>query len=375
MANSIEFKVLSGVELEKSVGKMKSFSAKHPKIALTASALQTELGKWQKGIAIPAEPLKLSNIKAIEISSKDVDGIRAIHESRTPTAEAIVGQKMSPDKVIGTLFTSLCTLEFSKMESEYKTRLAAAKNAASKAQVDKEWSNVVKAASMAFSSGGLKGVTEAKLKNFSKELSKSKSNFTSIVNIANRGTSIAGKEGEDLVNRTVLKGGFLVETGVLVDPGIVTTSIPNLCSKPFAEGSFTKHFHKEFNLTVRIPYWCPKWSNPFKICHKNVVLAGVSFDLNVAVGYKLTCCGATAYGQASAQACGTLVGITFCAGCSATITGVAGIGRTGTGNNCTYGLGINAQLKCKFGGVTVLNLQAPFGFNVSAPCPPAGLCP
>ncbi len=374
MPNSIQFKMLSDNELVESLGKLKSFSGNLPKKVVTPKELTTKFKSWQSSFETPAEPVKLSKIAAVSLRAKDVEGLRAIKESATPTAEAIVGQKMDPDKVIGALFSSLSTLEYTKMESEFKTRMKAASTPAAKAKVQSEWNNVVSAGIQAFGAGGLKGLKEANLNKFSEELSKSKANFNAIVNIANTGVTVPGLSGAALSAQTVLKAGFLTQTGVLADLAVVTTVIPNLCSRPFAEGNFTKHFHKGFSLVVRIPYWCPTWTNPFRTCHKNVTLAGLSLDLNVQVGYRVTCCGATAFGQASAQACATIVGISFCAGCTAKITGVAGIGRTGSGSNCVYGIGINAQLKCTFGGITVLNVQAPFGFNVSGPCPPAGLC-
>lgn len=375
MANSIEFKLLTGTELLKTLGKAKEFSDKHPKKDFSSLELKSKLKTWQNSFATPAEPLvKLSKINAVALKAKDVEGLRAIHESPTPTAEALVGQKMDPDKVIGTLFSALSTLEYTKMESEFKTLMKAATTPEAKAKVEAGWNEVVKAAQQAFASAGLKGLKEDDLRKFSQELSINKANFNAIVNIANTGVAVPGSAALTLSSQTVLKGGFVTATGLLLDGGIITTFIPNLCSQPFASGTFTRHFHKGFSLVVSIPYWCPSFFHPFRICHKNITLAGFTLDLNVQVGYRVTCCGAVAFGQASAQVCATLVGISFCAGCTARITGVAGIGRSGSGNNCTYGIGVNAQLTCTFGGITVLNLQAPFGFNVNGPCPPAGLC-
>ncbi|MGC4101577.1 hypothetical protein [Ferruginibacter sp.] len=374
MPNSIDFKLLSDAELTKEFGKVKLFKADQPKTAVTTAALKSKLKDFQGKQAAPTDTVKLENITAVSLNAAAVAKIRAINESTTPTAEALAGQKMDPSKVIGTLFSSVSTLEFTKMESEFKTRMAAATTAAAKAKVQGEWDNVVKAGSQVFASAGLKNVKESDLRKFSQELVASKPNFNAIVKIANSGVAVAGVPAATLTGQTVLKGGFVPQTGVLIDNSVVATSIANLCSVPFKEGTFTKHFSKSFSLTVRIPYWCPSWTNPFRVCHKNVVLAGASFSVDVSVGYRVTCCGATAWGRASAQACATLVGITFCAGCTATITGVAGVGRTTSGSNCTYGIGINAQLKCTFGGITVLNLQAPFGFNVTGPCPPAGFC-
>lgn len=373
MPNVIEFKILNDAELTKTLGKLKTFKGDYPKAAVTPAVLKSKLKDWQNKQTPAAEAVKLEKIAAISLKAADVAKIRAINESSTPTAEAVVTQKMDAGKLVGALFSSLSTLEYTKMESEFKTRMAGAGNAAAKAKVQAEWNNVVKAGSQLFAAAGLKNIKEADLGKFSKELTQNKSNFNAVVRIANSGVAVAGA-AEVLSAQTVLKGGFVPVTGVLIDGNVISTAIAGLCSVPFKEGTFTKHFSKSFSLTVRIPYWCPTWTNPFRICHKNVTVAGASFSVDVSVGYRVTCCGATAWGQAGAQACVTVVGIKFCAGCTATITGVAGVGRSTSGSNCTYGIGINAQLKCTFAGITVLNLQAPFGFNVTGPCPPAGLC-
>lgn len=373
MASTINFKVLNETELQKAFGNLKTFKDTHPKTTLpSATILKSKLRDWQSSVKPVDEPVKLNKINAVRLHSTDVASIRAINESTTPTAEAVVNQKMDPDKLINTLFTSLSTLEYTKMESEFKKRLSAASSPAAKVRVLAEWKNVLKGAQQAFAAAGLKNVTESDLKKFSEELLKSKANFNTIVKIAN--TGVVAAPSERLSSTTVAKAGFVPVTGVLIDPHVETSFIAGLCSVPLKQGSFTKHFSKSFSLTVRIPYWCPTWTDWDRWCHKNVTVAGASFSVGVSVGYKVSCCGATAWGRASAEACVTVIGFRFCAGCTATITGVAGFGRTPSGGNCVYGLGINAQLKCTFAGVTVLNLQAPFGWNITAPCPPAGFC-
>ena len=118
------------------------------------------------------------------------------------------------------------------------------------------------------------------------------------------------------------------------------------------------------------------WTNPFRTCRKTFTLAGVSFSVDLTVGYKVTCCGATAFGQAAVQACASIVGISVCAKCTASVAGVAGLVKTSSGSSCSYGLGVNASLKCEFAGVTLLSLSAPFGWTITGPCPPAGFpCP
>src|SRR5204862_4737948 len=143
---------------------------------------------------------------------------------------------------------------------------------------------------------------------------------------------------------------------------LVITPIRDLCSAPLAQGSYTKHISYSVSLSVRIPYPCCSWSSGCHWCHYTVTLAGVSFSLNLDVGYKVTCCGATAWGQAYAQACATIVGQSVCAGCSATVTGVAGVSRTPVTTGCEYGLGVEAELTCTLAGHTILDVTYSFGW-------------
>lgn len=375
MPRSIDLKPVSTAELAKAAGKIKRFSTKYPEKSMSPQELRTAFKGWQNRQAPPTVPAaQEKKIKAVRFTSTDIGKLRKISESPSPTAEAIIGQKMGPDQVLGTLFSTLNALEFTKMESEFKRRMASAANPAARERVQAEWSQVVKAAQQVYASGDLKGLKELDLRDLSHELRKNKANFNAVVNIANSGVVVAAAPRKSLVINTVATGGWIPQTGVLIDPGTIITTIPGLCDKPFVEGVFTKHFSRSFSLTVSLTVWCPTWTNPFRTCKKSFTIAGVSFSLDLQVGYRVTCCGATAWGQASAQACGTIIGITFCAGCTARIVGVAGIGRSGTGNSCTYGIGVNAQLQCTFAGITVFSLQVPFGFTVNGPCPPVGFC-
>jgi len=151
-------------------------------------------------------------------------------------------------------------------------------------------------------------------------------------------------------------------------PVIIPTP-DDLCDRPI-EGKYTKHFSRSFSLSVRITYWCPTWTNWTRTCTATVTLAGVSFSIGLEVGYRITCCGAIAYGQAYAQACGTILGATVCASCSAKVIGLAGISRSGSGSSCTYGLGVTAELKCMVGSITVFYASVPYGWTITGPCPP-----
>lgn len=371
MSRSIEFKPVSGTETAR---KTRRFSAKYPKQSMTRGELQKSLKSWQSRQSPPAVPaVREKKIKAVRFSARDIGKLRAISESPTPTAEAIVGQKMGPDQILGLLYSALLALEFTKMESEFKTRMSSAVTPTARTRVQSEWAQIVKAMQQAYAAGGLRGLKEADLRGLSQELRKNKANFNSIVSVANTGVVVERTSGQSLNGIKVATGGWVPQVGISIDPGDIVTTIPGLCDKPFFEGSFTKHFSKSFSLTVSLYVPCSIW-NPFDWCKKNFTIASVNFNVDLQVGYRLTCCGAIAWGQASAEACGTILGFARCAGCTAKITGVAGLGRSGTGSNCTYGLGLNAELKCTFAGITVFYLQVPFGYTVNGPCPPVSFC-
>jgi len=345
----------------------KQFEGKFPRSTSSAAELKAAQLKWIKSIPAPDETQPaLKPFESVKLTAERVDKLRAIHESPAAPAE-MINQKLGPDQIFGTLHSSLAVLEYTRLHSEYKKRLS---EAANKEAVEAQWKKVVEGARGAFAAAGVKDVKENDLDKMASELNRKKSNFNAVTTIAN--------SAQDVSEVTKAVAGFVTQVGVLPDAvgfklGIPIIVFPNFCKQPLAQGTFTKHFGASFNLQVKITVWCPTWTNPFKTCLKTFTIAGVSFSVNLSVGYKITCCGASAWGQAAVQACASLLGITFCATCTATITGVAGVAKTVSGSSCTYGLGINASLKCQFAGFTVLNLNAPFGWTITGPCPPAGL--
>jgi len=132
-------------------------------------------------------------------------------------------------------------------------------------------------------------------------------------------------------------------------------------------------------LSVTISLPCiVRWGGPwgchcipiFGWCQHTYTIASLSYNVDLNIGYKVTCCGGAAWGFASANVCASLLGHQFCAGCTASIVGAVGIARTPVGDKCNYGIGLTAALKCTFGSITVLSVSYPFGFTLSGPCPP-----
>lgn len=349
----------------------KRFKTKFPKRAVRRLPdARAAMKRWQEAQPAPAAIRNPDvKIRAIRLKSADVAGLRAIADSSAPIAEMIQNQKMGSDALFGTLFSALATYEFMKLEAEYRRRRGTGRSLAA---TEKRWQEIIRTFQGAFARAGLRGVTEADLRGFVRQLTASRTNLDAVIRIANSGVALGAPTVAPGAAGVVAS--FLPTVEKIIDPSTILTTIKDLCDDPIAEGSFTKHFSHSVSLYVKIKYPCGiSWSG-IKWCTKKVTLAGVSFSIGVNVGYKVNCCGATAWGQGYAQVCATIVGIKVCAGCSATITGVAGVSRTPVGTQCSYGLGINAVLQCKLAGITILYLSVPFGWTVTGPCPPPGLC-
>jgi hypothetical protein len=362
---------VTGRDLERAsgLGRATRVKADFPKASLGSNAdVKAKVKAWVKSQKEPPAPRPTKfNVKAVRLNANHVALLARIHESEAPTAE-MVAAKLPPEEIVGVVYSSVATLEYTKLEGEYKKRLADA-GAGGAARVEAQWRKVVEAAQAAHKAGGLSRVSEADLSKFSQELRRNQRNFDAVVNIANTGKSTQALDSAP----SRVTAAFLPFVGILFDPSlIIIPTLADLCARPI-EGKFTKHFSRSFSLSVTISVWCPTWTNPFRFCDKTFTLAGVSLSLDLEVGYRVTCCGATAWGYAAVQACATIIGISVCASCSAKVTGVAGVGRGGSGSSCTYGLGINAQLECKFAGATIFSFNVPFGWTVTGPCPPAVL--
>jgi predicted FMN-binding regulatory protein PaiB len=335
---------------------------------LPAAQLNSTAKKWMMSRQPPKmAEAKERKIKGLRLKAKDVERLRRVSESDAPTQEIVATQKLRPDDIMGVLYSSIVAFEYNKLQGERKLRERQAKTPTAKAKLAKEWSAIVSAMGKSYAAVGVKSVTEKDLNAFAKELTRNAANFNAIAKIAN-----TAEEGKSVAKLTKVQGGFLTQHLTLPDLELEKIVIPHFCDGPLVEGKFTKHFSKSFALKVKLWVPCPKWSNPFRWCKKTFTLAGVSFNASVEVGYRINCCGGVAWGQAHVEVCGTIVGIKVCASCTATISAVVGIGRTGgSGGQCVYGLGFTASLVCKLAGITLLNASVPFGWSVSGPCPPA----
>lgn len=329
----------------------------------------TALRNWQKGVPSPPSVKNPEvRIKAVPLTRTALTRLRHVSDAGLDPRE-MKKQRMGPDGLFGTVFSALVTHGFIEMEAEYRRRKGRRGTAA--ARTETEWQRHVRDFSRAFSAAGLPNVGEAQLRQYASELNADKKNRDAVIAIWNSGRD---EVGTSFTSARPPVASFVSIPAKFIDPRPIITPIGDLCDDPISEGSFTKHFSYSLALSVRIPYPCGISWGGIKWCKKTVTLAGVSFGFGVNVGYRVTCCGATVWGQGGAQVCATIVGKEVCAQCAVTIVGVAGVARTPVASGCQYGLGLNATLRCTLAGATILNIAYPFGWTITGPCPPAGMC-
>jgi hypothetical protein len=350
----------------------KPIEATFAKRAVAAADAKGALKKWLDSVPEPkVEQPPPKPIKAVRLTADHVSRLRAVSESSAPTAE-IINQEMGPDDLLGVSYSAFVILDYVKLGAEFKSRLS---NAKDKAALNEQWQSVVKGAQSALAAAGLKNLTEADLDKMAAELKGNTKNFNAVTTIANTAVDVPAAAAKKLGT-----GNFVTQTGVQPSAAVtvatakLATLTKGICSQPLAQGSYTKHLGQTFNLQVTIYIWCPTWSNPGRTCPHTYTLASLMYAVDLNVGYIVNCCGASAWGQAGAQVCGSIVGVTACASCTASVTAVAGLTKNPSGSNCIYGLGVVAELKCKVGSITVLDYHVPYGWTITAPCPPPGVC-
>lgn len=335
-------------------------------------AARAEIRKWLKQQPTPKGVKTVSRrLKAVPLTRKVLDQLRSIVETDevdSPGTRPRGTRDLNTQKVVGAAYSALTTYEYMLLKAEYaKRRAQAGLSPLAQLAVQQQWRRVVLAAQQAFKAGGLT-VSEAGINGYVTQLQANGANLGAVIRI--RQSALTAGASVALTANTSVVAAIIPNVGVVAEALPTSSLIPGLCTQPIKQGSFTKHFGGSVALRVKITTWCPTWSNPFRTCTKTVTLATASYSLDINVGYKITCCGATAWGSANAQACAGVFGWSLCAGCTGTITGVAGLTRSVVGSQCQYGLGITATLKCTLAGITLLNLSYNFGWVVTGPCPP-----
>jgi len=367
MAGKLRSKAMTPKEVRAAAGTGPTvLEVTFPKKNMSAAEAKAALAKWQGSIKQPqvTQPAP-KGIKAVMLTSGHLTALRKVHESDAPTAEALK-QDLTPEQLLGIVYSAFVVFNYTKLAAQKREKATSSRATAAAAA---EWKEIVDGGTQAFSAAGLRGLKQADLDKMASELQRNKANFNAVATIAN---SAVGSPLPDSAKLGI--GNYVTQTGVRTATPTSIGLPANICSQPLVQGSYTKHFGQCFSLQVTFNAPCvPKF---WKTCQYTVTLAGLCYNVDLSVGYKVTCCGASAWGQAGASVCGTVVGITVCAACTASLIGIAGLSRNAVGGQCTYGLGVVADLRCTFGGVTVMHVSYGYGWTFIGPCPPPNFpCP
>jgi hypothetical protein len=340
-----------------------------PKKKITKSGIKANYKKFVKEQPLPKEKITKIKIKAAPINSKTLKTYFSVLEDKSVAAAIDDKYNKKLDSFVGMSHSIITTLSYIKMRETYMSKLKTARTPAQKKAVQERWSEMIKAASVMNKVANGASLNEKSLDKMASALLKDKKIYNKAIQFAStaKKTETGTLSFRTNLNVQVVAIPVLVNGG---DTDVVSTNT-SICDNPI-EGSITKHYSNSFSLDVRYTYWCPTWRHPFRTCRGTLTLAGVSFNIGIDIGYRVTCCGAIIWGNGYVNACGTIVGITACAGCSASVVAVAGTGRATSGmrGNCNYGLGANATVRCTVGGVTVFLATVYFGWTIAAPCPP-----
>ena len=121
MSNRIISPELRGIDLRDELGAVKILKSKIPDLQFSSSDLKKGTEQWASTLPkLNPTNNRLRKIKARSITQQDLSKLRFVHESTTPTTEALVGQKFTDKDILSTLYSSISTFEYSKMESEYR---------------------------------------------------------------------------------------------------------------------------------------------------------------------------------------------------------------------------------------------------------------
>lgn len=344
---------------------------KFPKKTLAPKAFKKKLAQSIAPKAPPPPSKTKVKIKAVPLTASRLKNFFSVGQAENSAAAIDKLYKKDIREFIGCSHTILTTIEYVKMRDEYKTRRALAKTAAAKKKLDKQWKEVLGAASAAGEMAGGKQLSQGKLDEMAKLLLSNKKNYAEALKISQSGKKgVAGVLSSSSVANAVVVATSVADVAPAANAMYV---LSDLCDSPI-QGAFTQQYSASFDLVVRYTVWCPTWTKPWRTCRRSITLAGIGVNMGINVGYRVTCCGASVWGSGYVNACGTVIGITKCAGCRATVAAVGGVGRTPiSGGQCSYGLGAVANITCSIGGITVFSATYSFGWTINGPCPPKQL--
>lgn len=370
-SNKIELKKVSIAKISSKVAPLKEIKIPFAKKSISNRKFDKSLEDWKKDLKKPKAKVEKIDFKPVAFTKTNLKKFVNVRKNKRATAALDKYYKNDFSDFVSMSHSAQMVLSYSNMKDEYKKRYKRAATSAQRKKLKKQWKNIVDAAILVNKVSYGKSINETQLNSMSLKLKRDK---TALIEVKKLVKSI--KKDSSASTVTVATTMFAemapvtVATWAPVD--IIIPVEDNLCDTPIT-GVTTRHYSNSFSIKVHYPYWCPTWTNPIRTCTGTVTLAGVSFSMGIEVFYEVSCCGAIAAGSAYVNACGTIIGITKCAGCRANVVALAGIGHTPHNNECRYGFGAKADIKCTIGGYTVFYAAYNFGLIVDGPCPPASL--
>ena len=373
MANGkVSLKKVPTTKLTKGIALPKEISVTFKKKAISKAKFKKSFKDWKSDIKVPKAKVQKVPLKSVKFTKSNLKKFVKVRTDKSATAALDKHYKKDLSDFVSISHSSQMVFTYSKMKDEYKARMRRTRNPIEKAMLKKRWKKIVDAAVLVNKVSYGETVNETKLNKMAATLKSNKIAFREtsrlIKSIKSKGNSFT-LGISTTINAELIPAVDATESAV----DSVVEVVDNLCDSPIS-GSLTKHYSNSFSITVSYRYWCPTWRHPGRMCTGRVTLAGVSFSMGIDVFYNVTCCGAVVGGSAFVNACGTIIGITKCAGCRANVIAVGGIGNTPINNNlCQYGLGAKADIKCTVGAFTVFYAAYSFGIVLEGACPPSPL--
>jgi hypothetical protein len=339
-----------------------------------------------RAVPTPRIASQTARLKVRSFGSRDVAAIARVRKSPDPGAQLIKGEKRNVEAHLGSIYAALVAQQYKETQVQFQqalrsaNRLPMAVRIQAQAAVRRGFDQATKEHSAALRLAGLR-VGKRELSRMAKELSARRSDYQAFLDMRASAVGGATRAPRTLVAEIVPT----TVSGLLGRKGVLSLEVPeNWCGFKPIEGSVTKNFSRSFALKSTIKYpcgvkWCRKFGVKYpcgvKWCKKTITWAGGSVSFSLDIGYRIDCCGGTAWGAGEVKACGTVFNKKLCASCEAHVTGVIGAGRvSSTAGRCAYGLGATVGASCKLGGYTVFSGNLSFGWTIEAPCPPLGLC-
>lgn len=349
----------------------------------TMATLRSRLRAAAKAVEAPTVPPQTFPLVSYRLSGRTVRAIANVATSAEPEVQLLKRERLDLEQYVGLVYTAFVIVQYQEAKALYEEARRAArkldrrKRSEAEEEIREGFEVVVKEALSALELADC-GASHRDLDRMSRDLSSDESAYQTILQMRDSAQGTQIEAPTELYAEIIpVTSAELLGTKAILDLELFGG---DWCGFEPMEGVRTAHFNTDISWDVKIPYicgvkTCGSW--PFKVpcgfdwCSTTVTLAAVSVALSFDVGYKIDCCGATAWGSGEVEVCGSILGLTECATCEAHIAGVLGMGKvTTSGGKCGYGVGLTAGVSCKVAGYTVFSGNLSYGWVIEGACPP-----